>query len=249
MLPESKPRVQTAARTIAILNAVSNAGVDGMAGKDIASKLGLSRQVVYHIIHTLVQLQMLRKANGANYVLGLGMATLAHGFRKQMSVSDHLVRLTQDVGRELGETAYVSGWIDDEIVVLATTPGDSAIHAAQIPYGTASNAHARAGGKLLLAMSSQIDMSNYLMKHPFMRCTPNTIIDDKSFISEIEEVQKKWVGYDREEFVLGLTCMAVPIGPAPSKLALAISAPSDRFRINHDRYLAIMRKIANSSAH
>ena len=242
----TKPRVQTAARTVSILQAVSRAGGEGVSAKEISEQLKLPRQVVYHLVHTLVQVKMLRRARGTNLVLGVGVAGLAHGFHLQMSSSGFLTRCAKAAADGTGETAYVSGWLDGEIVVLATARGSAPIQAAEVPQGTAGFAHSRASGKMLLAISSAAELDAYLDTHRLERRTPNTICMASALRAELDVIRAQGVGYDREEFSLGLTCMALPLGPAPSRLVLGISAPTQRFRDNHDRYLEVLSDVARS---
>jgi IclR family acetate operon transcriptional repressor len=241
-----KPRVQTAARTVAILQAVSRAGGEGISAKQLSEQLKLPRQVVYHLVHTLVQVKMLRRARGANLGLGIGVASLAHGFHMQMSSSGFLTQCAQAAADGTGETAYVSGWLDGEIIVLATVRGSAPIQAAEVPQGTAGYAHARASGKLLLAMCAPAELEAYLEAHDLASRTPNTIVRKKELRLELEAIRARGVSYDREEFSLGLSCMAVPLGPSPSRMVLGVSAPTQRFLDNHDRYLEILKTIARN---
>jgi len=181
-----KPRVQTAARTVAILQAVGRAGGDGITAKQLSEELGLPRQVVYHLVHTLVQVKMLRRARGTNLVLGIGVAALAHGFHMQMSSSGFLARCAKAAADATGETAYVSGWLDGEIVVLATARGSAPIQAAEVPQGTTGFAHARASGKLLLAMCPAEEIDAYLASHRLQSRTANTITRAAALRAELE---------------------------------------------------------------
>ena len=240
----AKPRVQTAARTVAILQAVGRAGGDGITAKQLSEELGLPRQVVYHLVHTLVQVKMLRRARGTNLVLGIGVAALAHGFHMQMSSSGFLARCAKAAADATGETAYVSGWLDGEIVVLATARGSAPIQAAEVPQGTTGFAHARASGKLLLAMCPADETDAYLASHRLQSRTANTITRAAALRAELDAIRACGVGYDREEFAVGLSCMAVPLGAAPSSFVLGVSAPTQRFRDHHDRYLEALLEVA-----
>lgn len=242
----AKPRVQTAARTVSILQAVSRSGGEGISAKELSEQLQLPRQVVYHLVHTLVQVKMLRRARGTNLVLGIGVAALAHGFHLQLSSSGFLTRCAKAAADETGETAYVSGWLDGEIIVLATARGSAPIQAAEVRQGTSGFAHARASGKLLLAMCPTAELDAYFETHELASRTPNTIVRRAALRAELDSIRVRGVSYDREEFALGLSCMAVPLGPAPTQLVLGVSAPTQRFRDNHDQYLAALTKVARN---
>jgi len=241
-----KPRIQSAARAIEILRAVAASGVAGISAKQLADDLSLPRQVVYNLIHTLTAMQMLRKSSTSRYMLGLGMAGLAQGFRRQLSGSDVLAQLAEQAAMQTGETSYVVGWLDEEIVVLASAHGSRAVHAAEIPVGTAGDAHARASGKLLLAMRSPAEVSRYLLKHPMSARTPNTLVEPQDLARAMQEIRKDWVSVDAEEYAIGLQCLAVPIGRPPTDWVLGLSAPSERLLQHRGAYLSALRGIAGT---
>jgi len=245
--PDAKPRIQSAVRTIDLLQVVARASSTGISARDLSEELKLPRQVIYHLVHTLLSVNMLRQVGGKNYVLGLGTANLAHGYRRQTSAPDYLAGYAERAAAETGETAYVVGWVDDEIVVLATARSQSAIHAAEPLPGTTGNAHARASGKLLLAMSTDEEARAYLARAPLTARTQNTLTDSKSIASELELIRQTWVAVERGEYAVGLSCMAVPIGRPPALLALGISAPAERFEQNFSAYADTLQKIAKPS--
>lgn len=240
-----KPRVQTAARTCYILVEVARAGPRGISAKELSTKLELPRQVVYHLTHTLVTIGMLRRAGASHYVLGVAAAPISSGFRRQLLSTEFFNDFVEEAAQATGESAYIGGWVDGEVMVLASQRGSATITAATLPPGTAGDAHARASGKLLLAMSAPEDVDAYIRKHEMSSKTPNTITTAEGLLEEIEKIKTDWVGYDNEEYSLGLSCMAVPIGEVPSELVLGISAPTDRFRERSTFYAETLREIAN----
>lgn len=244
-----KPRVQSVARAAEILKLVARADSRGISARAISDGLGFPRQVVYHLLHTLRATGMLRKAGRSAYVLGLGIATLAQGFRRQIATTDMVGHFADLAAQLTGETAYVVGWLEDEIVVLSTARGAGAIQAVEIPRGTAGFAHARASGKLLLSMVSGDEVSEYLRTRPPERRTPNTITTPEGILAAIAETRERGYAIDNEEYEIGLSCLAVPIGPVPAAFALGISAPSFRFKANFDRYLEVLRTVANKKHH
>jgi IclR family acetate operon transcriptional repressor len=244
--PSAKPRIQSAVRTIDVLQLVARANSNGISARDLSAELKLPRQVIYHLIHTLLSVNMLRQVAGKNYVLGLATANLAHGYRRQTSASDHLAAYAERAAAETGETAYVVGWVDNEIVVLATARSQAVIHAAEPLPGTTGNAHARASGKLLLAMSTQEEAKAYLARAPLAARTKNTLVDGDAIAGELDRIRQTWIAVEREEYALGLSCMAVPIGRPPALLALGISAPTDRFEANADAYAEKLQEVTRA---
>jgi IclR family transcriptional regulator, acetate operon repressor len=245
--PDVKPRVQSAARTINILLAIAQSA-DGMKVKEISDTLSLPRQVTYHLLHTLIGTGIIRKNGESRYVLGLAAASIGDGFRRQLAPPEHLAPLTRAISESCGETAYASGWMDNEIMVLATARGRSPVQAAEVPHGFSEDAHARASGKLLLALASPVVSDAYLASHKLNARTRNTITSVKRLQVEFDRIRARGYAVDEEEFFQGLCCMAVPIESLGGRVVLGISVPSERFHANFDRYLAQLRATARLSS-
>ena len=239
----SRPRVQSAARAVAILVEVARTS-NGLKAKELSEAMNLSRQTTYHLIHTLVGIGILRKNSQGRYVLGLGAGVIADGFARHLSPSEHLGPRVRSVVSATGETAYASGWIDGDIIALIAVRGNAAVSAADVRTGLASHAHARASGKLLLAVADQDRRDHYLAHHMLTPRTAKTIVSREALDRELAIIRERGYAIDDEEFVEGVCCLAVPIEGAEARFALCISSPKERFDANRDRYLQILRDIA-----
>lgn len=237
--PGEKPRVRSAARTIGILLAIARSR-EGLQVKEISSSLNLPRQVTYHLLHTLSATGVVQKRDQNRYMLGLAAAAIAEGFRRQLGPPEQIAQKVRDVAAKCGETTYASGWIDGEIVVLASARGHSAVHAAEVQLGCSDDAHARASGKLLLALADPSTCDTYLTGHRFTARTRNTITSKKTLMRALEDIRADGYALDKEEFVEGLCCLAVPFRSSAGQVVLGISVPADRFHSNFERYLSML---------
>jgi DNA-binding IclR family transcriptional regulator len=245
---DAKPRVQSALRTVSILLAIAESN-DGLKIKEIMDKVVLSRQVTYHLIHTLHATGIIRKSHSNRYVLGLAAGSIADGFHRQLAPPEHLAPRVRAIVVATRETAYAVGWVDGEIVVLATARGESPVGAAQVPQGYWGHAHARASGKLLLALADPATTEAYLAKHSLDARTSRTISDKEQLKREFERIRACGYAIDNEEFHEGLRCLAVPVEGLGGRFALGISVPSDRFQANFDKYLADLQNAARVAPH
>jgi IclR family transcriptional regulator, acetate operon repressor len=236
---ERKPRIQSAVRTISILLVIAES-TNGLKAKDIMQQVGLPRQVTYHLIHTMLGTGVIRKNETNRYVLGLAAVSIAEGFHRQLGPPEQLASKVRSIVAATGETAYASGWVDSEIVALATAGGDAPVAAAKVPQGYSGYAHARATGKLLLALVNPVVCSAYLTRHPLEPRTSKTITDLEKFEKELEGIRSRGYAVDNEEFYEGLQCLAVPVEGLGGRFVLGISVPKDRFDRNFDRYLAAL---------
>ena len=122
--------------------------------------------------------------------------------------------------------------------------GSKTVSAAEVPQGYASHAHARASGKLLLALADTAQADAYLRHHKLTRLTPNTITERAALDRELATIRRTRISIERQEFAAGLCCLAMPIGEFGSTYVLAISVPAERFEAQLDFYSDAMRKIA-----
>jgi IclR family transcriptional regulator, acetate operon repressor len=84
----------------------------------------------------------------------------------------------------------------------------------------------------------------YLAKHPLRARTGRTITDLDELKREFERIRLQGYSIDREEFHVGLQCLAVPVEGLGGRFVLGISVPKQRFEANFERYLAALLKVA-----
>ena len=137
-------------------------------------------------------------------------------------------------------------WIDDEVVVLANAKGNSPIQAASTQPGATGEAHARASGKLLLALASPDEMDRYLAKHRLTRRTVNTLTTKAALLRSFEKIREDLVSFDREEYAIGVTAIAVPVSRVGARFSIGLGGPTERVLANTEQYIEILRQVANS---
>jgi len=240
-----RPRVQSAARTVAILLAVAQSE-SGLAPREISERVGIGRQATYHLLHTLQGTGMLTRNARNRYVLGLRVGTLAEAFGRQLAPAEHLAPLVRTLAQRTGETAYAAGWWSGEITTLCVTRGTNPVQAGEVPQGYAGNAHARASGKLLMAFASDAVREAYLERHPLTPLTPDTIVERAALDRELAAIRERGYALDHEEYAPGLCCVAMAFDSGYSPFALALSAPRERFATERERYLDALRELAKA---
>ena len=59
--------------------------------------------------------------------MGPEVGALAEAFMRQTHLPESLMTALRDLAEHTGETAYVSGWMHDDVMVLATVEGSQAV--------------------------------------------------------------------------------------------------------------------------
>lgn len=204
---------------------------------EIAAELGIARPTCYHLLNTLVADGVLSKDPRRRYHLGPTVGALAESFARQLSLPEHYAVQVDRIAETTGETAHASGWRNGEVVVLASVAASRhAILVAGLHRGFSDGAHARSGGKLLLALSSDEVRDAYLRTHTLAPLTEHTIVDRERFVAELDEIRERGHAYDVEEFREGVACVSAPVFERGTPLlAFSVSSPVERFGAERDR--------------
>lgn len=145
-------------------------------------------------------------------------------------------RVLRALVEQVGESCNITGFVGGEVVYLDRVETAAPLRFYLQP-GSRVPAHASASGKVFLAQMSAAQRARLLQAAPLERCTPATLTDPKALEKELAAVRRRRYGLDREEFLPGLVCVAVPV-PAPaaadgrSSLCVALQAPAMRLTID-----------------
>ncbi len=117
--------------------------------------------------------------------------------------------------------------------------------------GSKVPAYCSASGKLFLALMQPAKRDLVLRARPLQRMTDNTVTEMADLLKELATIRRDGYALDREEFLSGLVCLAVPIYQAKGRLrtcvaALAIQAPVTR--MSHATMLTKLPVLQRSAA-
>jgi IclR family transcriptional regulator, acetate operon repressor len=223
-------RIRSVARAAQILLFLGEQP-DGRTAKETALALALPVPTAYHLLGTLVAEGLLAKDSRRRYHLGPKVGLLCDAFLRQVIPPEYLLGPLHELAETTGETAYVVGWRNDQIVVLASVEGRSAVRVSGLSVGFQGGAHARASGKALLAFAPPGLRESYLRANPLERLTARTIVDPAELRKELARIRKRGCAVDEEEFRDGVACAAAPVLAGGTAIAAySISAPASRFR-------------------
>jgi IclR family acetate operon transcriptional repressor len=225
-------RIRSVEKALAILLQVSRSS-DGARGSDVAAACNLPTATAHHLLETLRAAGFLSKDSNRRYRMGPEVGALADAFMRETHLPESLMVALRTLAERTGETAYVSGWMHDDVMVLSTVEGSQAVRVAGLHRGSQGEAHARASGKLLLSFSPAEVVERYLNRHPLKAMTQHTITERDDLLAELSTIRRRGHAVDLEEYAEGVSCVAAPlINDGVAVLAYTVSAPWDRFRRN-----------------
>ena len=232
-----KENVTTATKTIGsvqkavhILKILASA-TDGKTLTEISQEMDCGVSAVYHLINTL-KLNGIVDQNEINkkYRLGAGLYSLCSTPYTQSSIAaiaqPYLDRLNQRVSEACNliileglHIIYIAQSSARNMPQMFTQIG------SKVPY------YCTGSGKAILAFKPTEIWKRYFNNTDFIQYTPNTIKDIDSLRAELTQIREYGLAYDREEYAIGITCVAAPIFSKNNEIIAAISVSGPTRRI------------------
>jgi len=211
---------------------------------------GLPKPSVLRILTRLVDAGMLlREPAGKSYVSGPRLSALARETLLNSPLRGERHRILDSLVDEIGETCNCTMLDGDEVIYLDRVETAWPLR-VNLQTGSRVPLHCSASGKLFLAHMRREARARLLAAAPLPRYTPNTLCDVASLEQELRTIKKEGASFDREEFLLGIVCMAVPILHGTRVIAaVALHAPVARLSIDGARaWLPRMQEAAQALA-
>lgn len=243
-------RIRSVSKAVQVLLFIAREGDAGLTAKQVAVALGLPVATTYHLLNTLHADGMLAKDARRSFHLGPAAWTIADAFSRRPGPPEYLMVPLRALAADTRETAYLSGWEFDTATVLAAVEGSHAVRVMDLQTGFSGAAHARASGKVFLAFAPPAVRDRYLQHHPLEPLTPRTIVDPDVFARELETITKRGYAIDREEFTLGVSCIAAPVvedATGSIRHAYTVSVPVDRFERDPEALITAVLRAARSA--
>ncbi|GAA2294373.1 IclR family transcriptional regulator C-terminal domain-containing protein [Streptomyces atrovirens] len=232
-------------RAMRLLETVAGHGY-GAPAKQLARETGLALPTTYHLLRTLVHEGYLRRDKGL-FFLGEAAERLSSSGAEQKrrsTVADTLARWRDAIGAPVYYAVYREGEID--VVCVSDTPAHPAVEEWADFRETG---HAHAIGQCLLSQLDEEARRDHLDRHPVRPLTPYTVRDDHSLLRRLERTRRMDPVMERQGYVLGTVCAAVPLTVGSTAASVAISLPAhqaDRLVPAAQRLQAEMGRLVGS---
>lgn len=206
---------------------------------------GVNRSATYHLLHTLTQTGVLAR-DGRRYLMGPRAGIFAAGVTRHRSPREHVAASARSLAAAIQESVVVTTETSPGITVLGRAGG--VMIARELQRGFRGSAHARASGKLLLALGPRRAAERFAQTAPKEARTANTIVDAKLLARELEGIRERGYAIDNEEFLPDVCCMAGALQTGSGAVALSIVAPADRFRAERETFAVALERVTQSGS-
>ncbi len=239
------------ARTFAILDLVANSQA-AVEVSSVIETLALPKATAYRLVDGLVSSGYLaREPLRKRLTVGSRLTELAFGAMRASMRDSSRHALLRRLVHQVNETCNIGVMLHGEVVYLDRVEAEHWPLRLQFSAGSRVPLHCSAIGKLFLALMPATRRRRLLQSLELRRFTDTTITERPRLEAELKQIRKEQVSFDREEYLVGVVCMAVPvIGRNGETLAaIAVQAPEARMSVHGVRdHLPALRRAAEELA-
>ncbi|MET4924412.1 IclR family transcriptional regulator C-terminal domain-containing protein [Streptomyces sp. PSRA5] len=197
---------------------------NGAPAKQLAREAGLPLPTAYHLLRTLTHEGYLRREKGV-FFLGDAVDRLVSGAGPRLGPARRTMAESMEHCRDLiGAPVYFAIYREGEIEIVAVADSPAAPAVAEWA-DFRETAHAHAIGQCLLSQLDEDARRDHLDRHPVGPLTPFSVADRRTLLSRLAAMGRTGPVLERQEYVLGQVCAAVPIRAGATVAALATSVP------------------------
>ncbi|MDD7938000.1 IclR family transcriptional regulator C-terminal domain-containing protein [Actinomycetospora lutea] len=233
---------------------------DGLSATDLAEELGKSAATARYMINTLCEAGYAERASSGRCRLsdappwGQWGTTPASPVPGDPDPGAVLAEATTELYRRTRQRSYLVRRTGTVVATVTDSRGHQGLakHPGLGTHVAPDHAHALAMTKVLLATSAEYREAVDEEGDPLTRLTPATLTDLPALRAELDEVRRRGVALDREEFAEGFASIAAPV-VSPSgaaTVALGLSCSARRLALDEDELVEAVRAVAaRASAH
>ncbi|MBL8318488.1 MAG: IclR family transcriptional regulator [Burkholderiaceae bacterium] len=205
--------------------------------QSLVEDTGLPKPTLHRMLQQLEGAGLVqRESDGRHYATGMRLRRLAETLMLNDTFHGARHRVLRALVDEIGESCNITALAGAEVVYL-----DRVETAAPLRFylqaGSRVPAHCSASGKVFLAQMPPAQRERLLAHAPLERCTSHTITAMKALESELQAVRRQGYALDREEFLPGLVCVAVPVPAENGRSALCVALQAPVMRLPLERAL------------
>lgn len=219
---------------------------------ELANEIGANKSTVYRFLSDMQHMGILHKhPETEKYSLGLKLFELGSRVKLKSALVDKTHPVLESVANSIKETVHIGVLKNNQVFYIDKVESPQGLKISS-HIGSYNPAHATALGKVLIAFlpeeSQKAKLENIFNSSEVISYTKNTISDLETMKKELNQIVNKGFALDKEEFEIGLICVAIPIFNQNNEVVASLSAsgPANRFKKGElQNYVATLKKGAD----
>ncbi len=242
---DGEKRSRSVERALAVLCAVAESR-PSIGVSELARRTGLPKSTVHLNLRTLRHAGFVDQELGSDqYVLGVQAMLLGVRAGEQSVITAALAPGMQDLAARSNEAVSL-GVRSDRSVVFVKRFETSHVLRTNIREGSSMPLHASASGKCLLAAMSQAELLELYPDAQLPDQASGTIRERTALFEELEVVRARGYAHNHDEFVDGVSGVAVPVRFG-SKVVAAVSLAGPTSRLRPEDWVDDLQALTASS--
>jgi len=218
---EGQGLLQSVVLTTRILEVLAENGEMGVS--EIGRVFDMPRARIHRHLKTLAATGFVdQNTESGKYRVGIKLWLTGQSVAEQFDLLAAGKKVLRQLRDRIGQTVMVSSIDADEILVLETVRGTSAVEIGT-KTGTRFAFNSSAQGKVALAFGPADFMVRQLA-HPLEATTEKACVDPEELQREIAEVRRRGWAVAPEETIIGINALAAPVFDATGGLVGTIGA-------------------------
>jgi len=196
---------------------------------------------------TVLESRGVVERSGSGWALGLALFELGSHVPVRSIVVERVRPFLERLARETGESANLACLAGASAIYLDRAEADRSLRMRSVP-GDRLPLYCTGVGKAILSLLPEQRARAILGSGPLPKINERTLTDPEDVIQEAAKTRESGYGLDREEYEVGLTCMAKPLRLPGSDFAgaISVSGPTARMRdpATRERFLECLSRAA-----
>ena len=225
-------QIPTNLRLLLVVEEIAKAGTP-LKPMQLSAALGLPKPTIHRLLQTAEAEGFLqRDLDGRSYGPGLRLRQIAVHTMSSERLRTGRLAILKALAEEIGETCNLATPDREGMTYLDRVETKWPLR-IQLPIGTQVPFHCTASGKMYLSTLRDSTLEAVLNSRSLEGLTEKTIITSDALRAELAETRKRGYSQDDEEFMLGMTAVAVPVIDSTGRLmaTLSVHAPGQRHSI------------------
>lgn len=205
---------------------------EGMTLTEISKRLELPTSSTHNLLQRMVGAELVAATDQLRYSMGPRAVRLGIQIVDGLEVRLVARRYLQELARETGEHIYLALRLGKRVVYIDRMPGRRSV-SVEIRLGQSLFLHATSVGKLFVAHHQQLHRR--LMSEARPRLTEHTLVEPEELEEELDRIRANGYAVSREEAILGVIGLAVPVHDAYGTVVAAIHISALRAQMTEAR--------------
>lgn len=214
--------IQAVKRALDILSLFSPSRPN-MSLAEISRLTGLPKPTVHGLVQTLLEEGYISQDEQTRqYAVGLRVVELGSIFSGSLKINQVAGDLVRRMAVSTGQHVRIAIW-DNDTMLVTYNAFPTVDHLIYQQIGPRIPGFCSAIGKAVLSALEERELAAYLDRTSLQKFTANTITSRKKLEKFLRRVAADGFATENQEFLLGMSCVAVPVFDASLKAVAAIS--------------------------